>query len=186
MSKNKVYDGMKNDLTQVDVRALFDYDAENGWLIRKRTRAGNPWNKPTGHKPTHKGYGQVKIDGKMYLTHRLIWLWYYGTWPQYFVDHIDRNPMNNRIENLEDKKNEENLHNTGIRKTNTSGFSGVTWINRDKRFQVKIRFGKGRRKHIGYYKTLDDAILAAKKAKIEYHPSSPQAKQYAEELGIVI
>lgn len=35
MKKNKMYNKMLNNLTQADVRKIFDYDAENGILIKK-------------------------------------------------------------------------------------------------------------------------------------------------------
>jgi len=38
----------------------------------------------------------------------------------------------------------------------------------------------------GLFNTAEDAYLAYKLGKIKYHPTSPDAKKYAEELGIII
>jgi len=167
---------MLNDITQAELKDMFDYDVENGWLIRKRD------NKPVGHKPnTTNGYSHIGINGKNYRTHRLIWLWHKGTWPSKFIDHIDQDRMNNRIENLREADAKTNQHNQKILKNNTSGFPGVSWINRDKKYQVKIQTD-GKTKVIGTYDNLESAILAAKIAKIKYHPTSPISKKYIIEL----
>lgn len=87
--------GPRNDLTQERVRDLFDYDSDNGWLIGKKDENGRVVN-----RPICRGYGYVRIDGKMFYSHQIIWLWHYGTWPEGEIDHLDQNPMNSRIENL--------------------------------------------------------------------------------------
>jgi len=176
---NKIYDNMKSNLTQSELKDQFDYDAENGWLIRKKNRYGNPYNKPSGHRPTNNGYGQLMVNRTSYLTHRLIWLYHYGEFPDEFIDHIDGNRSNNRIDNLRLVDSKMNNHNAKINKNNKYGFSNVSWHTKKRKYRVDIN-----RKHIGYYKTLEEAILVAKKAKIEYHPTSPDAKKYSKELGI--
>lgn len=183
MSKNKTYDKMLNDITQAELKVMFDYDAENGWLIRK-FRKGKPYNKPCGYKPAgYNGYGRIKIKGKMYHTHRLIWLFHYGEFPSEFIDHIDGNRVNNRVENLREVDNKSNCHNRKVNENNTSGFADVVWDKEFQKYRVRIEID-GNRKHIGRYGTIEDAVLASKKAKIKYHPSSPDAKKYADELGI--
>lgn len=172
-------------LTQAQLKAEFDYDVKNGWLIRKTFRNGCPYNKPSGNKPTCLGYGQIRINKKRYLTHRLIWLWHKGQFPTKFIDHIDRNPMNNRIENLREADHSINGHNQKILKNNSSGFPGVCWDTGRGRYMVKIKINN-KTKFIGRYNSYEEAVLAAKLAKIQYHPTSPDAKKYAEELGIEI
>ena len=174
---------MKADLTQERVRELFDYDYENGWLIRKQTRAGIPWNKPCGHKPICNGYGRVCIDGKGYFAHRIIWLWHYGSWPSNQTDHLDRNKINNRIENLRDATGSENEQNKGLKGTNSSGFPGVSWHKRDKKYQAYIKINK-KQIHIGCFTAAEEAHLAYQLAKIKYHPTSPIAQEYYRELTL--
>jgi AP2 domain./HNH endonuclease. len=50
--------------------------------------------------PARRGHIQLSIDGKTYGAHRLAWLYVYGTWPKYHIDHINRIPSDNRISNL--------------------------------------------------------------------------------------
>lgn len=166
-----------NNLTQTQIRELFDYDAENGILLR-RLKSGL---KPCGTKPNSNGRGLVRIGSKVYLVHRLIWLWWYGSMPKNEIDHIDRNPMNNRIDNLREVRHQENQHNASLRQDNSSGFRGVSWHKATGKYQVVI--SKARKQiHIGIFSSFDEAVYASKLAKIKHHPSSPIAKEYLREL----
>lgn len=47
-------------------------------------------------------YKEVRVDGKRYLTHRYVWEQTYGPIPKgYEVHHIDKDPYNNDLSNLE-------------------------------------------------------------------------------------
>jgi hypothetical protein len=45
------------------------------------------------------GYIQIKLAGKRYRLHRMVWLWYYGDLPP-LIDHINGSRRDNRICNL--------------------------------------------------------------------------------------
>ena len=173
--------GYKNDLTQERVQELFDYDRENGWLIRKKDERGRVVNRPCGHKPISKGYGQVGIDGKTYFSHRVIWLLVYGSWPEHEIDHLDRNPMNNRIENLRAATPSENQQNHGLQRNNSSGYPGVHFNKKRNKYHAQIAVN-GKDIFLGYFATAEEAFTAYMIAKIKYHPSSPIAKEYLREL----
>ena len=68
------------------------------------------------------------------------------------VDHIDRDPTNNHINNLRFVTKKENEYNKGIRKDNTSGFRGVVYNERADKYQAEIRI-YGKKKHLGYFKS---------------------------------
>lgn len=181
--KNKLYDSMISDITQEQLKNMFDYDDEKGILIRKRDKYGREYNQPCGNKPTQHGYGALKINGRSYRVHRLIWLFHYGEFPSEFIDHIDGNKMNNRIDNLRTVSNQINNHNNKIRTDNTSGYPNVYWHKGTRKYQVRITVD-GKENFIGLYATFSDAILAAMLAKIEHHPSSPAAQEYLRELTL--
>jgi hypothetical protein len=92
------------------LRELFDYDPETGVLSWKSGRyAGKPCGYLAGD--TRKGYLRVKVKGTHYRVHRLIWKHHHDEdIPEgYFIDHIDHNTQNNRIENLRLLTNADNL-----------------------------------------------------------------------------
>lgn len=157
-----------------ELRATFEYHTD-GYLIRKRT------GKPCGqHSNRPDGRAEVNVNGRMLRAHRVIYAIIHGEMPEGEVDHIDQNPMNNRIENLRDVSTAENQHNSKKRKDNSSGFTGVHWYARCQKWRAEIRVNS-RLIFLGYFENFEDAVEARKEAKIRYHPSSPEAQKYANE-----
>lgn len=78
--------------------------------------------------------------------------------PNILIDHKNTNGLDNRKKNLRMCDRTQNLCNTGLMRTNTSGFKGVSWDPRQEKWVAKTRF---RRKyiHIGRFLT---KIAAAK------------------------
>ena len=85
------------ELNQTYLHKAFNYDSETG-LFTKAT--GKNIGKGVGSK--NNGYIFIKIKGSNYSAHRLAWLYVYGVWPTYHLDHINRLRDDNRINNLRD------------------------------------------------------------------------------------
>lgn len=113
------------------------------------------------------GYSAIKLNYKLYLTHRLIFLLFHGYLPS-TLDHIDGNPNNNKIENLREATNSQNSQNQKIRHNNTSGVKCVTLDKSRNKWQVQIHINK-KKKNLGYYKDLELAELVATEARNKYH-----------------
>ena len=61
--------------------------------------------------------------------------------PQEFcVDHINGDKLDCRRNNLRICNMSQNLGNSNINKLNTSGFKGVTWLNKNKKWMAQINF----------------------------------------------
>ena len=75
-----------------------------------------------------------------------------------FVDHINRNGLDNRKSNLRLCSNAQNQINKTKHKNNTSGYKGVFYSKQHKKFRANIGY-KGRKIFIGLF---DTAIEAAK------------------------
>lgn len=58
------------------------------------------------------------------------------------VDHVNRNKLDNRLENLRICNRSENAINANKPKTNTSGFKGVMFDNKSKKWRAKITKNK--------------------------------------------
>lgn len=84
------------------------------------------------------------------------------------VDHIDHNPLNNCKSNLRLCTRGENQQYKLMQSNNTSGHPGITWSKEKKKWVVRICLN-GHQYHIGYYKEIDEAILARKGAEEKYH-----------------
>ena len=171
--------------TSDELNRLLRYDADSGFLYwRKRTpdmfnatakRSAEwtckSWNTRFAGKPalncldTH-GYCHGSIYNKLYQAHRVIWCMIVGTWPVE-IDHENGDPDDNRFENLRDVSHVENQRNQKNRTDNTSGHMGVHWNKQLNKWEARIKTD-GRKKHLGLFTSLDDAIAARKAAERQY------------------
>lgn len=77
----------------------------------------------------NKNRWRVTINRKSYLVHRIIWELHNGIIKDNMViDHMNRDPTDNRLANLREISFRENLLNQRKRSTNTSGWTGVSFI----------------------------------------------------------
>ena len=76
------------------IKEHFQYDNQTGLLSRNDRKGGLG-------SVDKDGYLIIKVKGKQFKYHRVVWLLCYGQFPKKELDHIDRNKLNNRIENLE-------------------------------------------------------------------------------------
>lgn len=155
----------KEIITQDYVNQLFEYrDGELFWKIKHSRNI--LIGKKVGSK-TKRGYFQLRIDKKFYLIHRVIFLMHYGHLPEY-LDHIDGNPSNNKIENLRAATLTQNQYNKKLNKNNSSGIKGVSWKITLKKWEVRIQIKKIP-KIIGYFDDLELAGLVVQEARNKYH-----------------
>jgi hypothetical protein len=75
--------------------------------------------------------------------------------PNIFVDHKFHNKLDNRKEMLRICSNSQNQMNKKPKRGTTSKYKGVTWANRNKRWQVYVNH-----KYIGQFKSEKEAALA--------------------------
>lgn len=142
-------------LTQELVLSLFEY--RDGHLFRKFSKGSSKKGKLAGNE-FNRGYRQVGIDKKSYLVHRVIFLMHHGYMPE-FIDHVDKDKTNNRIENLRPATKSQNAMNCDLRKDNTSGTRGVTWDRDRKKWISQIQINN-KHKFIGRFQSLEDAKVA--------------------------
>ena len=148
----------------------FRYDTEDGKLYIKTRYANRVRIGDEAGGLNARGYRQIGINGTLYLTHRLVWLMCYGAFPPIGkeIDHINGNKTDNRIANLRSATRAENLHNAAKHKDNSSGHKGVSWFERGRKWRARIN-SNGKAKHLGYYRTAEEAAAAYAKASASLH-----------------
>ena len=107
------------------------------------------------------GYPATRIKGKTICLHQFLVAKEKG----YVIDHVNRNRLDNRRENLRYASLRVNSINRAA--SSNSGHLGI-YILKSGRYQVKIK-SSGKSVSLGTYNTLEEAIDVRAKAEAEYH-----------------
>ena len=162
------------ELTQDYVKHLFDY--QEGELL---------WKSPTANR-VHvgdkagtiglNGYRYITVKYRMYLAHRMVFLWWHGYWPKE-IDHKNEIKTDNRIENLREITRSGNIRNTSsLMSTNTSGITGVCWSKKSRKWRAQLkRDGKG---YLGEFLHFADAVKCRVDAEQKYFPEFYPQRDY--------
>lgn len=158
-------------MDQRELKQYLEYNPITGvfvWKIRRngRVRAGQQ-----AGMIGPRGYRVITLNRKIYREHRLAWLYMYGVWPT-IIDHINRNPIDNRIENLREVTRSQNQQNRAQDPRNTSGARGVTWSKHSKKWRAQIRINR-KTIYLGYFDVVEDAARAYAAAAKKYHTHNP-------------
>jgi hypothetical protein len=141
------------------LRGLLEYDSATGefrWL--KRASRSIHVGDLAGNLDASSGYRDITIEGRSYRAHQLAWLYMTGKWCAGAIDHRDRNPSNNRWDNLRRATVSQNNANRRRHKNNACGFKGVTPIPSG-RWRASI-YKNRRRRHLGIFATPEAAHAA--------------------------
>jgi hypothetical protein len=154
-------------ITQDYLHEFFHYNPDTGIFSRKKcTGRSTKVGEIVG---SHKGNGYLMLclKSRLYLAHRIAWLYVYGQMPVSNIDHINGNKSDNRICNLRLANQSQNIANSMLSKANKSGFKGVRWRKDIGKWTAAIMVNY---KHIslGSYLVKEDAAQAYKKASIKY------------------
>lgn len=147
-------------------KELFYY--KDGKVFRKKSpRPGIAKNSEAGHINSN-GYLVVGVDDCIVRVHRLVWAIHHNEWPNKFIDHINRNKIDNRIENLRLATKSQNMQNTDLRKDNKSGVKGVFFRKDINKFAPYIQIN-GKMKYLGCYNSIEEAKAKRLEAEKLYH-----------------
>lgn len=131
-----------------------------------------------------KGYRKVRVNGTKEFEHRVIFMMHHGWLPTY-LDHIDGNPRNNRVENLRPASLSMNAANRKIQENNTSGYRGVHYEKKTGKFIVQIGSRKNK-SYIGSYDTAEMASAAYEVAAKERYGDFVRNIEFKEEQLIMM
>lgn len=133
-----------------------DYDWLNQWK----------WYASKQKNGSFYAMRRIKENGKRFpvLMHRII----IKTPKNMETDHINRNGLDNRKYNLRICTNSQNQMNRGKPKNNKSGYKGVYWNKKDKRWRAEIMVNQ-HLNFLGNFSMKEDAALAYNKAAIKHY-----------------
>jgi hypothetical protein len=152
------------DNLQSRFHELFAY--ADGKLIRKVSVGASKAGSIVSYKEPN-GYLRVRIDGKRYTVHQVVFCMQHGFIPK-MLDHINGIKDDNRIENLREANPSQNGYNKPLGKMCKSGVKNVKWVLHMKKWQVRLRVNKTP-KIVGYFDNLELAELVAIEARDKFH-----------------
>lgn len=114
--------------------------------------------------PNPNGYPQVNLRNKYgkgitKAVHRIMAWAFFGIKDSTALDHIDGNRANNLLLNLRLCTPSQNQANSGLKKSNTSGFKGVRYMPERKKWRSRITLN-GKEIHLGYFTDQFSAVKA--------------------------
>ena len=141
-------------LTAEILRRHLSYDPDTGVLCWKEFR--------NNYVPAGTVAGSIKADGYRHIilnqctmrAHRVAWCIFYGVHPSGLIDHINGDPLDNRIANLRICNSRQNSHNISARRS-ASGFKGVATTKRGN-FVAQIK-AEGVNRYLGVFSKAEDA-----------------------------
>lgn len=152
-------------MNQAELKAVLSYNPETGVFTWRGKKKGRRPGKPAGTTTRRNWYRTIGIDGKDYLAHRLAWLYVFGSDPLGVIDHINGNKRDNRICNLRDVTQVENMINVHTPKSNNKeGYRGVSRHKQSGKFTARLKVG-GRYMSLGLHQTAELASAAYQVAK---------------------
>ena len=145
------------------IRSLLDYDQKTGSFVWKARPGSSSFKKSMVGKAAgsahSSGYLAISLHGKKYLAHHLAWVHFYGSWPPAYIDHINLNKRDNRIANLRLATPGQNSANASLRCDNTSGYLGVRFEPRRKKW-IAVLHHEGKTRQLGSFATPEMAAAA--------------------------
>jgi hypothetical protein len=156
----------RTDITQERIWELLLYrEGDLFWRFKTGSQAAG--NRAGNDR--EDGYVRIKIDRKLFMAHRLIWIYHYGPVPlDQEIDHIDGNPSNNRIENLRLASHSQNGFNMKLPRHSTTGLKGVTYDKRKLLWRAYITVHK-KRIWLGDFSSAEKAHAVRVAAAQELH-----------------
>lgn len=154
-------------ITQEELKQQLEYNPNTGiftWAIRKpKVKFG-----AVAGRTKPKGYVEIRVNLVSYQAHRLAWLYVHGEWPDGLIDHINRDPADNRIANLRVATHQQNFRNVAASSRSSTGVKGVSPHSKSGKYRATIRVD-GKRLWLGLFDTITEAGEAYREAAEVHH-----------------
>ena len=142
------------------------YDEGKLYVWRETKTKPSYWFELKGTINKSNGYRHVMINYKLYKYHRVVYFLHNNDWDIHdtsrdnSIDHIDRDKLNNNIENLRVATHQQNQWNRDVK--------GYCFDKPMGKYKARIKVN-GESKHLGYFENPEDARQAYLNAKAKHH-----------------
>ena len=150
------------------MRRFFSYDPDTGVITWRETRGKGMSGCAAGTK-NYEGYIRIHCMGRSYKAHRIAWALFHNEQPPVYIDHINGQRDDNRINNLRACKNQENCQNSRMPKHNSTGYKGVAVCGNPETGRFRAYISPHRKQiHIGVFDTPEEAAIAYNKEAVRW------------------
>ena len=147
-------------MTHDEVCEVLAYDEATGTLTWKHTRGRIVAGSVAGTVKKDCGYREVKLFGKAYRAHRLIWFIVKKEWPPEEIDHKNGSRDDNKWENLRLATKQQNQFNRKTQRGSRLGVKGVHLLNKGAGPYLAHIRKDGKLHRLGLFNTLEEARAA--------------------------
>ena len=149
----------REQISHTRLLELVEYHPDTGIFINKVCRSNiSPTGKILGTKNA-TGHLVLQLDKVIYLAHRLAWFYCFEEWPIGILDHVDRDPSNNKLDNLRESDKATNNYNSKLRKDNKLGLKGAYYDKRRNYYYSQLVI-QGKKEYLGSFTTALEAHTA--------------------------
>jgi hypothetical protein len=145
-----------------EINETFSYNKNSGDVFYKDSKRHGDL---AGSVSKKTGYRTISFKGRTLQAHRLAFALYYQRWPDNFIDHINGDRDDNRIDNLQDVSHRENALRALSRRPKRKTEDGRTLefgVFRHAPGYNVVKTSNGHDIYCGYFKDLDSANEKAK------------------------
>jgi hypothetical protein len=108
----------------------------------------------------------INIDYISYKRYRIIFVMFNGNFSEE-IDHINGDPLDDRIENLRESTRGQNSMNSSLQERRIGEFKGVSLIKKNNKYKARLKL-YGKEIHIGCFHSKEDAHKAYCEAARKY------------------
>lgn len=150
-----------------EMKERLNYDPNTGVITWRESKSNYVKNGTECGTLKPSGYLVINFSKQLYRAHRVAWVMHYGKNPSTFLDHVNQDKTDNRIENLREASSSQNKCNITRRSDNKSGYRGISWDRFRNKWKVEVQIqGKSVRKRIADF---DEAVGWVKQKQAELH-----------------
>lgn len=171
----------KEDLSYERINELFQYNPDNGRLYWKTPRGTKVKAGDLVSGMDKDCYYCVRLReaGTIIRQHHIVWMLHHKQWPNkdLYIDHIDGNSTNNRIENLREVTPQVSAQNQARSCANQTGQTGV-FFNKQRNMYEAYIWHDYKKIRLAYTPSLELAIQVRKEAekKFLFHENHGKAR----------
>ncbi len=165
---------MTQQPTALRLLNVFGYNKDGSLFWKTKAGNGRIAAGTLAGYPTTCGGRKVMYQKKAYWVHHIVWLMHNGNLPTQFVDHINGDRSDNRIENLRLCSQSENMQNRSRHGIGESNLLGAH-KRRGGKWEAAITL-RGQKQWLGVFSTAEEAHAAYLSAKKCVHQFNPEPR----------